>query len=70
MTLGEAITAYQKAKNLNDADLARLWGVNQSTIHRIKAGERRVGNKVRMGCRLNTPDFYSTLLKYSEGTDG
>ena len=66
MKLANAINAYQKDYSLTDAELARLWGVNQTTILRLKTGERKVGNKVRRGCRQFTPDFYPILLECSE----
>lgn len=66
MTPGEVITAYQKAKNLTDSDLARLWDVSPAHVHYIKTGERKPGNKVWKGCRARTPELYPALLKACE----
>jgi hypothetical protein len=62
----EIITAYQNSRKppLTDADLARLWEVNQSHVYRIKKGEQMPGNKTWPKIRKNTPELYVALQKH------
>jgi len=65
--LGKALTKYQKAKKLNDADLARALRLHKSTIGLLKRGTRQPGRKVKDAFKCYALDFYPTLIKCAEG---
>jgi DNA-binding XRE family transcriptional regulator len=67
MTADEVITDYQKKYGLNDANLARLIGVNPSTICRIKKGEQQPSNKTWNLIWARTPELHQKLQDFYHG---
>ena len=66
MTAKEVIEKYQTAftPSLTDASLARLLGVNKSTICRIKKGERKPSNTTWNLIFFKSPRLYKGLQDF------
>lgn len=57
LLLKEAIEDYQATHHLSNAALARKWGLNKSTVGRIKNGKRRPGRETLAAVALKTPEL-------------
>jgi DNA-binding XRE family transcriptional regulator len=61
----------QAAASLNDAELARAIGVNQSTVHRLKKGEREAPHlRTLLGAIREFPElavFVSSHVRRGNG---
>ena len=66
----EAIKEAQKKRELNDAQLAYLLGIDASYWSRLQSGERQIGYKLLKKLVVNMPELTLETLTYLSKNGG
>lgn len=65
----EAIKTYQKINGLSDKAFGRLVGIDNSTLSRLKNGNRNPGGKVLRAIASKIPELQILVFQYMASSD-
>ena len=60
----DALVSWQNEQGLNDPALARLLGIRQPTVSRLKSGDRGVGRDVLAAIAGTIPELQPLIIEY------